>query len=81
MKNKSQKFSEKMEYKLQKQNDKLSNMTRREKNKYSPYIAKRPVGSVSGIFYKIFGYSGSVVFALLLLIGSISTLFSAPPPA
>lgn len=74
MKNKSQKFSEKMEYKLQKQNEKLSNMTRREKNKYSPYIAKRPVGSVSGIFYKIFGYSGSVVFAILLLIGSISTL-------
>lgn len=72
MKNKSQKFSEKMESKLQKQNANLSNMTRREKNKYSPYITRRPVGSVSGIFYKIFGYSGSVIFALLLMISSVS---------
>lgn len=74
MKDKSQKFSEKMEAKLQNQNVNLTKMTKKEKNKYSPYITKRPVGSVSGIFYKIFGYSGSIIFALLLMIGSISTL-------
>ncbi|WP_160686665.1 5-bromo-4-chloroindolyl phosphate hydrolysis family protein [Clostridium sp. C2-6-12] len=78
MKNKSQKFSEKMESKLQKQNEKLLNITKREKNKYSPYITKRPVGSVAGVFYKIFGYSGSAVFALLLGISSISTLIPNP---
>jgi 5-bromo-4-chloroindolyl phosphate hydrolysis protein len=78
MKNKSQKFSEKMEAKIQNQNINLPKMAKKEKNKYSVYITRRPVGSVSGIFYKIFGYSGSVIFALLLLISSISTLFSIP---
>lgn len=78
MKNKSQKFSEKMEGKIQNQNINLPKMAKKEKNKYSVYITRRPVGSVSGIFYKIFGYSGSVIFALLLLISSISTLFSIP---
>lgn len=74
MRNKSQKFSEKMETKLQNQNINLTKMTKKEKNKYSVYITKRPVGGVAGIFYKIFGYSGSVIFALLLMIGSLSTL-------
>lgn len=78
MKNKSQKFSEKMEAKIQKEDVNLPKMAKKEKNKYSAYITRRPVGSVSGIFYKIFGYSGSVIFALLLLISSISTLFSIP---
>lgn len=78
MKNKSQKFSEKIEAKIQKEDVNLPKMAKKEKNKYSAYITRRPVGSVSGIFYKIFGYSGSVIFALLLLISSISTLFSIP---
>lgn len=78
MKNKSQKFSEKMEAKIQNQNINLPKMAKKEKNKYSVYITRRPVGSVSGIFYKIFGYSGSVIFALLLMIGFISTLISTP---
>lgn len=72
MKNKSQKFSEKMEAKLQSQNVNLQRITKKEKNKLSAYITKRPVGSISGIFYKIFGYSGSTIFALLLIISSIS---------
>ena len=74
MKDKSQKFSDKMEAKLQKQNVNLTRLTKKEKNKYSAYITRRPVGSVAGIVYKIFGYSGSVIFALLLMICSISTL-------
>lgn len=78
MKDKSQKFSKKMDSKLQKQNQKLLEMTRKEKNKHYPYIAKRPAGSISGIFYKIFGYSGSVVFAVSLSIALISTLISKP---
>ena len=68
LKNKSQDFSKKMEYKLRNQNTNLPKINRKEKNKASVYIAKRPVGSISGIFYKMFGYSGSVVFGLLLII-------------
>ena len=72
IRNKSQKLSEKMEYKLQNQNVNLSKISKKEKNKLSVYITKRPIGSVSGIFYKIFGYSGSVIFGLLLMICSIA---------
>ncbi len=78
LKNKSQEFSEKMESKLQKQNVNLSKITKKEKNKLSVYVTKRPVGSVSGIFYKIFGYSGSVIFGLSLMSCFISMFTSSP---
>lgn len=71
LKTKSQEFSEKMESKIQNQNTNLPRVNRKEKNKVPVYIAKRPIGSVSGIVYKVFGYSGSIVFGILLMIYSI----------
>lgn len=71
LRNKSQEFSEKMESKIQNQHTNLPKVNRKEKNKAPVYIAKRPMGSVSGIVYKVFGYSGSLVFGILLMIYSL----------
>jgi len=73
LKTKSQEFSEKMESKIQNQNTNLPNVNRKEKNKAPVYIVKRPVGSISGIVYKILGYAGSLIFGISLMVYSMLT--------
>ena len=43
-------------------------LTKKPKNEVSTYISKRPAGSLSGIFYIIFGSIGSAVFGFLVFI-------------
>ena len=78
IKSKSQEFNEKMESKIQnKMHNHYTNIdkvNRKDKNKALTYICKRPVGSVSGILYTIFGYIGSGTFGILLIILTIWTI-------
>ena len=69
---KSQQFNEKMKNKIQNQYKNVAKVTT---NKAAMYICKRPVGSISGIFYTIFGFVGSTVLGILLIIYSIWTSF------
>ena len=73
LRNKSQEFSEKMESKIQNQHTNLSKVNRKEKNKAPVYIVKRPIGSISGVVYKVLGYTGSLVFGILLMVYSMLT--------
>ena len=75
LKNKSQKFNEKIENKIQNQYTKVAKATKKDENKAPMYICKRPVGSISGILYTIFGFVGSGVLGILLIIYSIWTSF------
>ena len=75
IKNKSQEFNEKMENKIQNQYTNVAKVTKKDKNKAPMYICKRPVGSISGILYTIFGFAGSTVLGILLIIYSILTSF------
>jgi len=75
LKNKSQKFNEKIENKIQNQYTKVAKATKKDKNKAPMYICKRPVGSIAGILYTIFGFVGSGVLGILLIIYSIWTSF------
>lgn len=65
--------------KLKEYNVKVENkygfLNKKPKNDISEYISKRPVGSVSGILYSIFGLIGSVVFGVLVFIFLIFMLF------
>ena len=69
---KSQQFNEKMKNKIQNQYKNVAKVTT---NKAPMYICKRPVGSISGILYTIFGFVGSIVLGILLIIYSIWTSF------
>lgn len=52
-------------------------LTKKPKNEISMYISKRPAGSLSGIFYMIFGSIGSGIFGFLVFIFLIfMTVFS-----
>lgn len=76
LKHKSQEFNEKMKSKI---NDKYINankMTRKDDKQLQRYIAKRPVGRISGIVYTILGYSGSGLFGISLIAGLIFVAFS-----
>ena len=78
IKNKSQEFNEKIETKIQnKMHNQYTNVAKVNENKVPMYISKRPVGSVSGILYTIFGSIGSGLFGGLLIIFSmITSIFS-----
>lgn len=65
------------EYNKKMEDKKYIDLKTRTKNKISMYIDKKPVGSVSGILYIVFGSIGSVSFGGLLIIYLIWTsLFS-----
>lgn len=55
------------EYNIKMEN-KYEILTKKPKNEVSTYISKRPAGSLSGIFYLIFGSIGSAVFGFLVFI-------------
>ena len=76
LKDKSQYFNEKIEKKVQDQYNNMSKIIKKEKNKEQMYISKRPVGSISGILYTIFGFTFSGILGVLLLISMIASLFS-----
>lgn len=67
-KSKFNEYSEKLE-------NKYINLNRRDKNDISKYITKKPVGSVSGIFYMIFGTAGSLIFGFMSFIFLIFMTF------
>ena len=73
LKNKSQEFSEKMESQIQNQYVNVAKRNKKDRNRVPTYIRKRPVGSISGILYTIFGFSGSGLFGLLLIVYPILT--------
>lgn len=76
LKYKSQEFNEKMKNKI---NDKYANtnrIIRKEDKQLHRYIAKRPVGRISGMVYTILGYSGSGLFGIGLIAILIFTAFS-----
>lgn len=53
-------------------------LTKKPKNDVYAYISKRPAGSLSGIFYMIFGSIGSAIFGFLVFIFLIfMTVFSS----
>jgi len=78
IKNKSQDFNKKIETKIQnKMHNQYTNVAKVNKNKVPMYISKRPVGSIAGIFYTIFGAIGSGLFGVLLIIfPMITSIFS-----
>jgi len=74
IKDKSKEFSGKMETKMQnKMHNQYTNVAKVNKNKAPMYISKRPVGRISGILYTIFGFGGSGLFGVLLIMYPILT--------
>ncbi len=67
-KSKFNEYSEKLE-------NKYINLNRRNKNDIAKYISKKPAGSVSGIFYMIFGVIGSLIFGFMSFIFLIFMIF------
>lgn len=67
-KSKFNEYSEKIE-------SKYMNLNKKAKNDISTYISKRPVGSISGILYTLFGGIGSLVFGITLFILLIGIIF------
>ncbi|MEG0619243.1 MAG: 5-bromo-4-chloroindolyl phosphate hydrolysis family protein [Bacilli bacterium] len=55
--------------------DRHMNLNKKSKNDIARYISKRPVGSISGILYTIFGAGGSLVFSFLILVFLIFNTF------
>lgn len=75
LKDKSQYFNEKMKEKVQHKYKNVTSITKKNENNIRKYIAKRPVGSISGILYIIFGSIFSGAFGISLIAGSILTSF------
>lgn len=61
-------FKSKVNEYNRKMENKYEILTKKPKNEVSTYISKRPAGSLSGIFYLIFGSIGSAVFGFLVFI-------------
>lgn len=76
LKNKSQQFNEKMRNKINDRYMNTNSIVRKDDKKLQRYIAKRPVGRISGIIYTIFGYSGSGLFGISSLYWLSKILFS-----
>ena len=55
---------------MQNKYDKFAGIYKKDKNREQIYICKRPVGSISGIFYTIFGFAFSGI--LRCFVGYIS---------
>ncbi|MBC6696296.1 5-bromo-4-chloroindolyl phosphate hydrolysis family protein [Terrisporobacter mayombei] len=55
--------------------EKYMNLNKKAKNNVSTYISKRPAGSISGIFYIVFGASGSIIYGFSMLSFLIANKF------
>ncbi len=73
IKDKSHHLNKKMRYKINNNYVNFNNITIKDKNPKEMYIAKRPVGSISGILYTVFGAIGSGTLGILLIVYSILT--------
>ena len=67
-KSKFNEYSEKIE-------SKYRTINKKAKNDISTYISKRPVGSISGVIYTVFGSIGSLIFGFLVFIFLIFMIF------
>lgn len=77
LKDKSQHFNEKIKDKVQHKYKNVTNITRKNENKMEKYITRRPVGSISGILYIVFGSIFSGVLGVSLIGYSIFASFFA----
>lgn len=75
-KDKSKHLNKKMSHKVKEMYENTDNIMVKNKNNVHMYIAKRPIGSISGIIYTIFGAIGSGVLGILLIVYSILTSIS-----
>jgi 5-bromo-4-chloroindolyl phosphate hydrolysis protein len=75
LKDKSQHFNEKIKNKTYSSYRNVINVTKKDKNELQMYIAKRPVGSISGILYMTLGFIGAGALAILSIAYSIFTSF------
>jgi 5-bromo-4-chloroindolyl phosphate hydrolysis protein len=75
LKNKSQHYNKKIKNKMKDKYSGFSNTTKIDENKVQSYIAKRPVGSISGILYTILGSISSGILGILLITYSIFISF------
>jgi 5-bromo-4-chloroindolyl phosphate hydrolysis protein len=75
LKDKSQHFNDKMKNKRYNPYRNAINTTQKDKNQVQRYIAKRPVGSISGILYMTLGFLGTGVLGTLSIGYSIFTSF------
>lgn len=75
LKDKSQHFNEKIKNKSYNSYRNVINTAKKDKNELQMYIAKRPVGSISGILYMILGFVGAGALGILSIAYSIFTSF------
>ncbi|OOM73950.1 5-bromo-4-chloroindolyl phosphate hydrolysis family protein [Clostridium sp. BL-8] len=73
IKDKSHHLNKKLKYKVNDNYEEFNNITIKDKKTKDMYIAKRPVGSISGILYTVFGAIGSGTLGILLIVYSILT--------
>ncbi|MFL0166639.1 MULTISPECIES: 5-bromo-4-chloroindolyl phosphate hydrolysis family protein [Clostridium] len=73
--NKSQYFDKKIKDELKNRSKNIANVVPKSENKIQRYIAKRPVGSISGILYTIFGSILSGILGILIISYSILISF------
>lgn len=83
IKDKSHKLNKKMKYEINNAyksvNDMTSNMARNNGKKVQRYIAKRPMGSISGFIYTIVGSILSGLMGILLIGSAILSIANAFP--
>lgn len=75
LKNKSQFYNKKIKNKVKDKYSGFSSITKKDENKVQSYIAKKPVGSISGILYTILGSISSGILGILLITYSIFISF------
>ena len=73
--NKSQYFDKKIKDELKNRYKNIANVVPKSENKIQRYIAKRPVGSISGTLYTIFGSILSGILGILIISYSILISF------
>lgn len=74
---KSQYFDKKIKAELKNRYKNIANVVPKSENKIQRYIAKRPVGSISGTLYTIFGSILSGILGILIISYSILISFKS----
>ncbi|NRW32388.1 uncharacterized membrane protein (DUF485 family) [Clostridium beijerinckii] len=74
---KSQHFDKKIKDELKNRYKNIANVVPKSENKIQRYIAKRPVGSISGTLYTIFGSILSGILGILIISYSILISFKS----
>ncbi len=74
---KSQYFDKKIKDEVKNRYENIMNVVPKSENKIQRYIAKRPVGSISGTLYTIFGFILSGILGILIISYSILISFKS----